>query len=1146
MSEDADSVSDHPFAVWDDRPTLVLTPATTEFIPRRVLDCLTTCHHLTSTDEVLEWRAIVENGECRYTVSASEQTLKQLESALRQAMPGYTIERADDLSLPELDEESLTGIRFRGEGTRRHDWQTGLWPTVTEDGPTLDSRPALTAAIDRLAEMDATVVYQTLITSKASWKRSAEDRIYRLKENRDTVAMRFVADLILPTNPEKEVEPDPEHQDRIDLIEAANKTQSFTVAARAVADGPDAEKALDAFWHGMMSADGPYYKVGATSGNDTETLVEEMAEQRIPTLSLGSKIVRWAFGSDVKPTFTMDPRTLAHSCFIEGAKLTDKGQRLLSTTPEERRELGAPVPELLSQYEEGFTLGVLETPEKNVPNIVAVPPLMQRMHLIVVGKSGSGKSSLLVRGMLDNQLLTDGPSIFIDPKGDGMPTEYMRAHYAKHKTLDNVLHFDCAEMLPALSFFDVRPYLDDGIARATAVEDIADHYIELVRAMMGAERFDRAVQSPAVIRYLIKALFDPVHGQDAFSHRELQDAAIQMKATGDAPPVTDAELEAMLSGITSNNIQTFEIVMGGVETRINEIPGDSRLAQLFNHVPEDGDPHFDFYDLLDEDTMVIFDTSSLRSNARDAMTLVLLSNLWAALKRRASEQDEADRKLVNLYLEEAADVGTSDIVTELLSQGRGFGLSMTLAMQFPEQLRDDNPRAYAEVLNNVSTIVSGNVSVDSVLPKRFATADMSATDAANRLRALKRGEWLVSLPSAFDTPEPRPFTLNSAPLPDGLEWSENPLTPGMETAFESAARFVEEDTFEQYGIDTIASRQTYENVETDREPSVDANHGRSHVLEHTKRLPEGIEWDSTSTAFVCTHCDARYETTREGILRAVDCCYGLGRIDRDDVPLCSLRYKLSSAEATATGYTHQQLSFLQAVYNAHQQRFDTEWEYDIVYDSMVRLQEYTGIEASAVRELIDDGVLAHDCDRPQKLYTVTAAGRETLNESHRLGIAHGDGRGDLGESSLHVAMVEVLRRYLEQLYRNNPNSRVSEVRTYHDLEDGMRLDVVGLDDDGDIVVVAEAERVNHDVLEAAPSDFDKIAGCDPEEAIWLTESRDAAHTILKALNDPKRGPPRLEETYSESYSPQRLSFDTSGITEIHTVRHMRDSLLEAR
>jgi hypothetical protein len=105
------------------------------------------------------------------------------------------------------------------------------------------------------------------------------------------------------------------------------------------------------------------------------------------------------------------------------------------------------------------------------------------------------------------------------------------------------------------------------------------------------------------------------------------------------------------------------------------------------------------------------------------------------------------------------------------------------------------------------------------------------------------------------------------------------------------------------------------------------------------------------------------------------------------------------------------------------------------------------------------------------------------------------------------------------------------------------LDVAGLDDDGNVVVTVEAERSNHDTLRAVPTDYDKMAAEEPDAAIWIVESRDGAHDVLAALNDPPEGEVRVEKTYSRSSPPQRFTIDTPGLTEMHTFTYLRDSVM---
>lgn len=83
---------------------------------------------------------------------------------------------------------------------------------------------------------------------------------------------------------------------------------------------------------------------------------------------------------------------------------------------------------------------------------------------------------------------------------------------------------------------------------------------------------------------------------------------------------------------------------------------------------------------------------------------------------------------------------------------------------------------------------------------------------------------------------------------------------------------------------------------------------------------------------------------------------------------------------------------------------------------------------------------------------MTAKGREATNIDYTAGVAYGHEKGDLGESSLHVMMVKMLRRYFEQAFKDDPHSLIDDVKTYYEA-DGYRFDVVCLNERGEIVVV---------------------------------------------------------------------------------------------
>lgn len=1100
----------------------------------------------------LEVRLVADDG-VSYYVGTTEDTLLTVEHAFRELLPdGTTFDREQPPGLPD---EPTAALTVRGRGERHDDWQTRLRPVYREGSDSV--RMPLATVANMLAETDSTVVYQAVLTTKADWRADAQLRKQQLMRNRDTPAQRFFDFLGDEYNPDPDIaDADPSHQARIHSIESSDPQTSFSGFVRAIAQGPDDQRILGELGNACQASEGEFYRIDPRVRVKDERV--EAITERIRTAARAeepSKLdrvrKRFPLTSNADAEITADPLTAPNFCLFDGSSLTDRGRRAMGVTPDEQTAVARPPSELLAQYDSGMLLGYpLTDDDTTSESAVSLPPSLQPLHTAWFGKTGSGKSTALINAMLENHGETDGADILIDPKGDGMPIEYLSAHYAEYGTLENVYYFDCAETLPAVSFFDIRDRLADGVDRTTAVEDVTDHYIEILTAIMGADRFERAVRSPDIIRYLVKAMFDPVHGDDVFGHSELQAAATRMRETRDAPPVVDDELQRMLSGVAANSKRSFDELMQGVANRIEKIPLDDRLGELFNHVPSDDDPRFDLRDVIDEDAVVILDTGGLRPESRRVLTLVVLSQLWAVLGRRTRTATD-DVPLVNLYLEEAATVATSGLVSELLAQSRAFGLSMTLAMQFPAQLRQADSEAYAELLNNVSTIVTGNVAVDADLKKRLATEDMPPDEVANRLRAIRRGQWFVSLPSKFGRPEPRPFLLESAPIPAGHPESDVPLSSSRQTAFEIAFENMRDRTRLDSGLKFTGTRreertQSIANDSATNEPAnrqIETAVRSDSLLPYTKRLPEPIEYDSDRHALSCSSCDSRYDPTVAGMKRAIECCHSLDSVHRDDIPACELNLKLSVDERIQSPYTDAQLRFLHAVYAAHQRRFDAELEYDLLTDSMHRLQEYAGIEQSAVNELIELGLVAKDCQYPHVLYTVTPEGRKAAKIRHREGIAHGAGAGDLSESSFHVAMVILGIRYIQAKYVDDPDSPIVEVSPYHEVDDG-RLDVAGLDENGEVVVAVEAERSNHDTRRAVPDDFDKMAAEDPDAAIWIVKNRDGAHDVLEALNDPPEGEPRVERTYSRSSPPQRFSIETAGLTEIHSFTYLRDSVLE--
>jgi len=1143
----------------------------------------------------------------------------------REAAAGPETNRAPvapDDPLPDDAEPYVAGVEWCGVAHNRYDWTTPLTTAAELAGdaasPT-DRRLPLASVVEALATASVPALYQVVVRPYHDWTDRAESYSQALSEGTVTF-FDTLLDTIAPRSREerRSFTPRRSDQERIDDIAARETHTTATVSARAVALTHTNQGGADALAASLASAlaplSGPYHTLRGEVRTDSDRGIVGGSLAKLPwrdSRPPGTQVYADLIGVRADPpTYTQlktrlpgvgatsrgivaTPAELPGACLAGAAELPPPSQRALDTQRSERTGLTLPPPRTLARYRgEGWPLGrPIDTDRQADADPLVLPPALQPLHLLVVGATGAGKSTALTSGLIENHEATDGPAILVDAKGGGMARDYLRAHYTRHGSLEDLIYLDCTEVLPAISVFDIRPLLDAGVSREEARSRVAGHYEEILAGVMGQERFERAIRSPEVIRNHLRALFDPVHGADVVQHRDLVDAIRRTQQDSEPPAVTDPDLAGYFESLLESEPRVFSQVMGGALARVETIATDSRLAPLFDHVPEretvddgrgSGDemvgqtgrstaagdsaessdaatestPEFTMRDLLDEDRVVVIDFGGLEDSVKDALTLVLLAELWTALKIRNEHRDpDADGSLVNLYLEDAGSVAGTDLVDTLLSQGRSFGLSMTLGVQYPGQLETSDPErdTYREALNETATILAGNVSVDDELARVLATEEHSPSQIARRLASLGRGEWLCRPAAGFGQAPPAPFLVESLTPPAGHPASDRPVATGVERAVTRCR----ERSAERYGLRQaeVSSVDGADAAGDERERDSGGDGAPAGLsprtqldttLPHTQRLPSCVAYDEAADALRCTVCDTRHDATDAGMEQAIECCTGLDAVDRDDVPVVDTNLKLSPREVEDSSWSVTQLLFLQVVHNAQRGQYESPG-YDLLRDSMIRLREYAGIAPDAVVDLIDADLLREDGDHPHRLYSVTATGRDAINESWREGVDYGDGLGDMTESSQHRLAVEAGRRLIEQVYAADPDSGVDRVKPYHEVDvDGemVRLDCAGLDQAGDVVVAFEAERINNDVDEAVPSDFDKMAACDPEEAIWIVLSRSAGQRVVDALLEPPDGEPRLDAAYSERSPLHRRDYDAPGLTQIYAASYVRDSLLE--
>ncbi|WP_136717371.1 hypothetical protein [Halorientalis salina] len=600
------------------RPYIRIRPSTDSTNPTRLPLQLQRLHRVLSDDESHRWvpfthpnHATVEvlliadgRGKITYQFGISDPTLiDALEGLLRTCFPHtYEFERIEwhPEQLPFVADH-IVGVDFEGYPTRHKDWQTkltsfrefydpqqrGSWSQKQGQSPETQTTIPLSTVTETMARSETPMLYQALIRPHDDFTQRADAYRQAIEAGDTDVLSTLINGLVGYPDPE-DVVLSAADETRLDGLRAKETNHSFVVNARAVIASPhewERDESLSALTSAFSGVSQPKYSIRdqVSSGDAAMDVLERVQtrqfhpptydrlRKRLPGYTLRSKGI------------VADTEELGSFCMLDGETLTTAGRRAIAPTPVGKTGIALPPPAILETYQQpGFEIGyplTADTQPTTPP--VALPPELQSMHQAILGATGSGKTVLNLSGILTNHAATDGASILQLPKGGSAVSQYLMAHFAQFGSLDDVLYFDCSEVVPALSFFDIRDQLDAGIPRTTAVEDVADHYVELLTEIAGKEQFERAIRSPDIIRYLVQALFDPVHGNDAFSHRDLHRAVKTMQQGEGAPAVSDEDLERSLGEQLDVDTRTFEKIMGGVASRIEKVTTDSRLARMF-------------------------------------------------------------------------------------------------------------------------------------------------------------------------------------------------------------------------------------------------------------------------------------------------------------------------------------------------------------------------------------------------------------------------------------------------------------------------------------------------------------------------------------------------------------------------------------
>ncbi len=404
---------------------------------------------------------------------------------------------------------------------------------------------------------------------------------------------------------------------------------------------------------------------------------------------------------------------------------------------------GRPVVPPAGMPDTGARLGVSAARVKGVPMAILQGLNDRRRHMYVVGKTGMGKSTLLMTLILQD--IDAGRGVFLlDPHGD--LCEDVLARIPSYRA-DDVIVLDPSE--------EARPM---GI-NILESENEADKY-RIVNEFIA----------------MLQRLYDP-HNQAIVGPIFQQTVRNAMLAAMSMPDGTLIDVYRIISD--NEYIKrvlpfiTDPLVKGYYEDIVRKMSGASDhwkaellpyLLSKFSRFVEDatlrrmiGQPRtsIPWHKVIDEQKILLVNLAKGRigqDNASFIGGLVLSGMLQAAFKR--GELPVNKRKDFFMYIDEVQNFSTPMLAT-MLSEGRKFGVVMTIANQFLHQLD-----------RTILEAVFGNVG--SMVAFRVGTQDAPAL-APEYYPSFSMGD-LINLPQftaavklMVDGVAARPFTMKTLP-----------------------------------------------------------------------------------------------------------------------------------------------------------------------------------------------------------------------------------------------------------------------------------------------------------------------------------------------------------------------------------------------
>jgi len=334
-------------------------------------------------------------------------------------------------------------------------------------------------------------------------------------------------------------------------------------------------------------------------------------------------------------------------------------------------------------------------------------------HMYIIGKTGTGKSELLMNMILQDIRAGKGVC-FIDPHD----TVEKILEYIPPERAEDVIYFDPSdtERPMGLNLLEARTEEEKQFVASSIINLMYKLYDPHKTGIIGP-RFEHAIRNAmmtvmvepgATFIEIVRILTDQKFVQELLP--KVQDPIVRRYWTDQIAQTSDFHKSEVLDYIVSKFGRFI------TDKMMRNIIGQSYSS-------------FDFRKVMDEGKILLINLAKGRIGEENSafLGLVLVPKILVAAMSR-QDIPEKDRRDFNLYVDEFQNFATPDFAT-ILSEARKYHLNLIVANQFIGQIEEEVKNA---VFGNVGTLMSFRVGVqDANFLQHEFTPTFSESDLTN-------------------------------------------------------------------------------------------------------------------------------------------------------------------------------------------------------------------------------------------------------------------------------------------------------------------------------------------------------------------------------------------------------------------------------